>query len=88
MVADAVVPPGPPSNVFGYRGTPPCAPGGGCAPCTLLGGNESFVGGPTLWLSTEGLWLGLRRYPARSAWRVQTPILTFPRVQGQGRSSC
>ena len=31
------VPPGPPSNVFGNRGTPPVPPGGGCAPCTLLG---------------------------------------------------
>ena len=33
-------PTGPPSNVFGYRGTPPCTPGGGCAPCTLLEGTE------------------------------------------------
>ena len=36
MVADAVVPPSPPSNVFRNRGTR-CTPGGGCAPCTLLG---------------------------------------------------
>ena len=27
-------PTGPPSNVFRNRGTPPCTPGGGCAPCT------------------------------------------------------
>ena len=27
----------PPSNVFRNRGTPPCTPGGGCAPCTPLG---------------------------------------------------
>ncbi len=40
MVAGAVVPPNPPSNVFGYRGSPPVPPGGGCAPCTLLGGTE------------------------------------------------
>ncbi len=32
-------PTGPPSNVFGNRGTR-CTPGGGCAPCTLLGGGQ------------------------------------------------
>ena len=38
-------PTGPPSNVFGYRGTR-CTPGGGCAPCPLLGdGGGSLRGG-------------------------------------------
>ena len=27
----------PPSNVLGYRGTPPVPPAGGCASCTLRG---------------------------------------------------
>ena len=35
-LACAVVPPSPPSNAFGNRGTR-CTPGGGCAPCALLG---------------------------------------------------
>ena len=37
-------PTGPPSNVFGNRGTP-CTPGGGAAPCPLLGerGERCFV---------------------------------------------
>ena len=39
MVADAVVPPSPSSNVFRNRGTR-CTPGGGCAPCTPLGGRR------------------------------------------------
>ncbi len=36
-------PTGPPSNVFGNRGTSPCTPGGGCAPCTLLGEGRSVA---------------------------------------------
>ena len=36
VVACAAIPPAPPSDVFGYRGTR-CTPGGGCAPCTPLG---------------------------------------------------
>ena len=35
-LACAAIPPAPPSNVFGYRGTR-CTPGGGCAPCTPRG---------------------------------------------------
>ena len=35
-------PTGPPSNVFGNRGLP-CTPGGGCAPCTLLGGGRELA---------------------------------------------
>ena len=38
LVAEAVVPPSPPSNVFEYRGDTPCSPGGGCALCTLSEG--------------------------------------------------
>ena len=38
MVANAIIPPSPTSNVFWYRGTR-CTPGGGCAPCTLLDGD-------------------------------------------------
>ncbi len=38
-LACAAIPPAPPSNVFGNRGTR-CTPGGGCAPCTLLGGGR------------------------------------------------
>ena len=39
MVANAIIPPSPASNVFWYRGTR-CTPGGGAAPCTLLGGGR------------------------------------------------
>ena len=35
-LACAAIPPAPPSDVFQNRGTR-CTPGGGCAPCTLLG---------------------------------------------------
>ena len=35
-LAEAALPPAPPSNVFGNRGTR-CTPDEGCAPCTLLG---------------------------------------------------
>ncbi len=37
MVADAVVPPSPPSNVFGNRGTPPVPPAGAAPPAPRWG---------------------------------------------------
>ena len=64
-LACAVVPPGPPSNVFGNRGTPPVPPAGAAPPAPWLGG-----------------W---RRRLLTLAGRI--PILTLPRVQGQGQSS-
>ena len=50
-LACAAIPPAPPSNVFGNRGTR-CTPGGGCAPCTPLGGGDAIEGGATLCNST------------------------------------
>ncbi len=41
-LACAAIPPAPPSNVFRNRGTR-CTPGGGCAPCTLLGGRRGSL---------------------------------------------
>ena len=75
MLTEAVVPPGPPSKVFGYRGAPPCTPGGGCAPCTPLGKRRRRRF-PT-WR------VGM--LPSRRG-RDSTPFLTFPRVRGQGQS--
>ena len=59
MVAGAVVPPSPPSNVLGYRGTR-CTPGRGYAPCTLLGG----------WRGEETL--QKRSWPAIRGWNRRT----------------
>ena len=57
-------PTGPPSNVFGNRGTR-CTPGGGCAPCTLLGG--------------RGFCFGLRPPSAVGlAWRAPLSHLAHP----------
>ena len=50
-LACAAIPPAPPSNVFENRGTR-CTPGGGAAPCTLLGGGDAIEGGATLCNST------------------------------------
>ena len=124
---------------FWKQGDSPCTPGGGCAPCTLLGergrrrflairrvrgeGQEapagrmvllwlapSFSGGiglacavvppahPPMFLGTGGHAVPpAGAAPLHPAWGtggalfcclgVQTPILTFPRVQGQGQSS-
>ncbi len=53
-------PTGPPSNVFGNRGTR-CTPGGGCAPCTPFGGDERagteerILGFPWGWGKGRGL---------------------------------
>ena len=71
-LACAVVPPDPPSNVFRNRGTR-CTPGGGCAPCTLLGEMRKapsfhLAHRPTL-LGTEGLTILPRKQrPLRPAW--------------------
>ena len=47
----AVVPPGPPSNVFWYRGTPPVPPAGAAPPAPRLGNGGAL---PHLPLSTGG----------------------------------
>ena len=70
-LAYAVVPTCPPSDVFQNRGTR-CTPGGGCAPCTLLGEMRTTLStGPTLrrfWVQGGTLYprRGLRPlHPAR-----------------------
>ncbi len=73
MTAGAAVPPGPPSNVWGYRETR-CTPGGGAAPCTPLGKRRRRRF-PT-WR------VGMLPSPRG---RDSTPFLTFPRVRGQGQ---
>ena len=52
-------PTGPPSNVFGNRGTPPVPPAG-LRPCTLLG-ERGFV--LACALHQRRVWLGVRRCP-------------------------
>ena len=68
-------PTGPPSDVFGNRGTR-CTPGGGCAPCALLG--------------ERGVCCGLRSPSAEGlAWRA--PLSHRPTLQRywkQGDSPC
>ena len=87
-------PTGPPSNVFRNRGTR-CTPGGGCAPCTLLGDGGFVVACALLqwgdWLAVGGLaWPAPLSRPLRppTFWGTGggTPFLTCPRVQGQDQS--
>ena len=46
-MACAVVPPGPPSNVFGNRGTPPVPPAGAAPPAPCLGVGVLFWPAPS-----------------------------------------
>ena len=97
----AVVPPSPPSDAFGNRGTR-CTPGGGCAPCTLLGEMRKapsfhLAHRPTL-LGTGGLTILPRKqrplHPARRRSRAcfgasgRFPACPRVRVRGQSLIVC
>ena len=90
-LACAVVPPAPPSNVFGYRGIPPVPPAGAAPPATLAWRDEECAVVPPSPPSDAFGNRGTHHTPAeatppcalRGDGGGQGPFLAFPRAPGQ-----
>ena len=83
-LACAAIPPAPPSNVFGNRGTPPVPPAGAAAPAPRLGDGGGGAGG-ACWPSA-GYGEGEEREEGRGgvlAYRRPSPVVLSLRPSAQ-----